>query len=156
MPEYSEEVKEIIRCKKLCFRINGLEPGSGQISVLQKELFNGGLPKGAALMPLQQMDRANCITIGEKVFINHSFVTVAIGGIRIDDDEVMIAPCVKILTANHDFMDRNTLHVKSVHIKRNVWIGAGATLCPGITADENSVVAAGTVVTKDVPDNVVV
>ncbi len=97
MPEYSEEVKEIIRCKKLCFRINGLEPGSGQISVLQKELFNGGLPKGAALMPLQQMDRANCITIGEKVFINHSFVTVAIGGIRIDD-EVMVALCVKILT----------------------------------------------------------
>lgn len=82
-------------------------------------------------------------------------MTVAIGGIRIDD-EVIIAPCVKILTANHDFMDRNTLHVKSVHIKRNAWIGAGATLCPGIIVGENSVVAAGAVVTKDVPDNVVV
>ena len=128
-PEYSEESKEIIRCKKLCFIINGLEPGSGQIRILQEELFNGGLPKSATLVPPQQIDRANCMTIGEKVFINHSFVTVAIGGIRIDD-EVMIAPCVKILTANHDFVACNTLHVKSVHIKRNAWIGAGATLCP--------------------------
>ena len=48
------------------------------------------------------------------------------------------------------------LELGSVHIKRNVWIGAGATILPGVTVGENSIVAAGAVVTKDVPDNTIV
>lgn len=68
----------------------------------------------------------------------------------------MIGPQVTLLTANHDFNDHNTLICKPIHIKENAWIGARATILPGITIGENSVVAGGSVVTKDVEPNVIV
>jgi acetyltransferase-like isoleucine patch superfamily enzyme len=51
---------------------------------------------------------------------------------------------------------RQSLIPGHIHIKKNAWIGAGATILPGVTVGENSVVAAGAVVSKDVPDNTVV
>ena len=64
---------------------------------------------------------------------------------------------MRIATINHDFNNRHTIYTYGkVTIKKNVWIGMGAMICPGVTIGENSVVAAGAVVTKDVPDNVVV
>ena len=72
-------------------------------------------------------------------------------------DGVLIAPRVCIATVNHDVNYRHrffTYH--KVTIKKNAWICVNATICPGVTVGENSVVAAGAVVTRDVPDNVVV
>ena len=60
------------------------------------------------------------------------------------------------MTTNHDFHDYNTLRCKPVHIKKNAWRGCRVTVMPGVTIGENAVVAGGSVVTKDVPDNVVV
>ena len=77
------------------------------------------------------------------------------GGITIDDD-AMIAANVQLISNNHDLYDHAVLTCKPVHIGRNVWIGAGATILPGVTIGENSVVGAASVVTKDVPANVVV
>ena len=97
------------------------------------------------------------IRIGKNVFINHACTFLDLGGITIEDD-VLIGPKVSIITENHPTNpdQRKMLDLKSVHIKRNVWIGANATILPGVTIGENSIVAAGAVVTKDVPDNVVV
>ena len=80
-----------------------------------------------------------------------------LGGITIEDD-VLIGPKVSIITENHPINpdERKILDLKSVIIKRNTWIGANATILPGVTIGENSVVAAGAVVTKDVPTNTVV
>ena len=61
-----------------------------------------------------------------------------------------------IVTTNHDFHDYNTLRCKPVHIKKNAWLGCRVTVMPGVTIGENAGVAGGSVVTKDVPDNVVV
>ena len=71
------------------------------------------------------------------------------GGITIEDD-VLIGPKVNIITENHplDPKERKNLLLKSVLIRRNAWIGAGATILPGVTIGENAVVAAGSVVTK--------
>ncbi|MFA6805456.1 MAG: DapH/DapD/GlmU-related protein [Candidatus Methanomethylophilaceae archaeon] len=79
------------------------------------------------------------------------------GGITIGND-VKFGPFVKILTTNHplDPNDRTTLISDHVVIKDNAWIGANTTILPGITIGRNSVVGAGSVVTKDVPDNVAV
>jgi acetyltransferase-like isoleucine patch superfamily enzyme len=79
------------------------------------------------------------------------------GGITIEDD-VMIGPKVCLTTEGHpiDPQERKKLLVKPIVIKQNAWIGAGATILPGVTIGENSVVAAGAVVTKDVPANNVV
>ena len=79
------------------------------------------------------------------------------GGITIED-EVLIGPKVNLITENHpiDPKDRRALITKPILIKRKAWIGAGVTILPGVTIGENAVVAAGAVVTKDVPDNTIV
>ena len=77
-----------------------------------------------------------------------------LGGIELED-HVLIGPDVKILSVNHplDPEKRRGVNLKRVKIKRNAWIGAGATICPGVTIGENAVIGAGSVVTKDVEDN---
>ncbi|MGM1429520.1 DapH/DapD/GlmU-related protein [Sphingobacterium lactis] len=95
--------------------------------------------------------------IGKNVFINFDCVFLDLGGIRIDDN-VLIAPKVSLLSEGHpiDPTNRQNLIPKAIHIKRNAWIGAGATILQGVTIGENSVVAAGSVVSVNVPDNVIV
>jgi acetyltransferase-like isoleucine patch superfamily enzyme len=97
------------------------------------------------------------IKLGKGVFINHACSFLDLGGITIEDD-VQIAPRVNITSENHplDPSSRRSLDLKAVVIKRNAWIGAGATILPGVTIGENAVVAAGAVVNKDVPANTVV
>ncbi len=79
------------------------------------------------------------------------------GGITIEDN-VYIAPKVNLTTLNHDLKpeNRNAKQAKPIVIKKNAWIGIGATILPGVTIGENSVLGAGSVVTKDVDDNTVV
>ncbi len=95
--------------------------------------------------------------LGKRIFINHACSFLDLGGITIEDD-VQIGPRVNLVTENHplDPADRKSLLLNRILIKRNAWIGAGATILPGVTIGENSVVAAGALVNKDVPDNTVV
>lgn len=96
-------------------------------------------------------------TIGKNVFINHACSFLDLGGITIEDD-VLIGPRVNLVTESHPLNpdDRKTLLTKPIVIKHRAWIGAGATILPGVTVGENAVVAAGSVVSKDVPANTVV
>jgi len=95
--------------------------------------------------------------IGKNVFINFDCVFLDLGGIEIEDN-VFIAPKVSLLSEGHPIssQDRHSLIPKRIHIKRNAWIGANATILPGVTVGENAVVASGAVVSKDVADNTVV
>ena len=97
------------------------------------------------------------LSIGKNVFINFDCTFLTLGGITIEDD-VLIGPKVSLITENHPLEPklRKGLIGKSILIKRNAWIGANATILPGITIGENAVIAAGAVVSKNVPDNVVV
>ena len=80
------------------------------------------------------------IKIGKRVFINHACSFLDLGGITIEDD-VQIGPRVNLITENHplDPSTRKSLDLKSILVKRNAWIGAAATILPGITIGENSV-----------------
>ena len=95
--------------------------------------------------------------IGKNVFINFDCVFLDLGGITIEDN-VLIAPRVNILSEGHPIFpnERHSLVPGHIHIKKNAWIGAGATILPGVTIGENAVVAAGAVVSKDVPDDAMV
>jgi len=97
------------------------------------------------------------ITIGKNVFINFDCTFLALGGITIEDD-VLIGPKVSLITENHPLNpeERKGLIGKPILIKKNAWIGANATILPGVTIGKNAVVAAGAVVSKDVPDNTIV
>ena len=95
--------------------------------------------------------------IGKNVFINFDCVFLDLGGITIEDG-VLIAPKVSLISEGHPISpeQRHSLVPKHIHIKKNAWIGANATILHGVTIGQNAVIAAGSVVTKDVPDNVVV
>ena len=80
---------------------------------------------------------------------------MASGTITIEDN-ALVAAYVKLISNNHDPYDRAVLTCKPVVLKKNCWIGAGAVILPGVTVGENSIVGAGSVVTKDVPANTVV
>ncbi|WP_140486010.1 DapH/DapD/GlmU-related protein [Flavobacterium sp. GSA192] len=97
------------------------------------------------------------IKIGKNVFINFDSVFLDLGGITIEDN-VLIAPKVSLLTEGHptSIEDRHSLIPKPIYIKKNAWIGANSTILSGVTIGENAVVAAGAVVSEDVPDNTIV
>lgn len=98
------------------------------------------------------------ISVGRNVFINQNCTFYDLGGLDIGDD-VMIGPNVSIITSGHPIepsLRRASVIAKPVVIERNVWIAAGATIIGGVTVGENSAVAAGSVVTKDVPRNTLV
>ena len=80
-----------------------------------------------------------------------------LGGITIEDN-VLIAPKVSLLSEGHPVspQSRQSLVPGRIHIKKNTWIGAGATILPGVTIGKNAVVAAGAVVSKDVAANTIV
>ena len=86
------------------------------------------------------------------MFINFDCTFLTLGGVLIEDN-VLIGPGVKILSEGHPLHpeDRQTLVPGKIHIKQNAWIGAGSIILPGVTIGENAVVAAGAVVTRDVP-----
>jgi acetyltransferase-like isoleucine patch superfamily enzyme len=95
------------------------------------------------------------IRVGHKVFINQCCTIYDMGGVDIAD-RVMIGPNVSIITSGHPLQPserRAYIEAKPIVIEENVWIAAGATILGGVTVGENSVVAAGAIVTKDVPPN---
>lgn len=102
-------------------------------------------------------DYGRNIHIGKNVFINNGATFTDLGGIYLDDD-VLIGPNASLISVNHplDPQQRHGNILSPVHVHRNAWIGANATVLPGITIGENAVVAAGAVVTHDVPANTVV
>jgi acetyltransferase-like isoleucine patch superfamily enzyme len=95
------------------------------------------------------------IRVGRNVFVNQNCTFYDLGGLDIADD-VMIGSNVSIITSGHPIEPsrrRDGVIAKPIAIERNVWIAAGATIIGGVTIGENSVVAAGSVVTRDVPPN---
>lgn len=97
------------------------------------------------------------MTFGKNVFINSGCHFQDQGGITIGDG-TNIGHGVTIATLNHGIEpeDRHSLYPAAVIIGRNVWVGAGATILPGVTIGDNAIVGAGSVVTKEVPSNTIV
>jgi len=80
------------------------------------------------------------IRSGKNVFVNHACTSLDMGGISVED-EVLLGPKVHLITENHplDPADRKAIIAKPIVLKRNAWIGAAATILPGVTIGENSV-----------------
>ncbi len=152
---FAEAVEEMMRARTLCFRANQCSPDDPTYVKHLEELFGRKLDDVRILTPFI-CDFGNRVTLGKNVFINHSAILSASGGIEFQDG-VSLAPGVRIATINHDYNNRHTLYTYGkVTVKKNAWLGMNCTICPGVTIGENAVVAAGAVVTKDVPDNAVV
>lgn len=148
---FAEAGQEMIRARTLCAKANAVLPDDPSYIKYLEELFNQQLKDVRILTPFI-CDFGNRVKFGKNVFINHSAILSASGGIEFEDG-VMLAPGVRIATINHDYNERHTKYTYGkATIKRNAWIGMNVTICPGVTIGEYAVVAAGAVVTKDVPD----
>ena len=154
--EYFKEASaEMIRARTLCAKANAKLPDDPTYVADLEALFGRKLDGIRILTPFI-CDFGNRVKFGKNVFINHSAILSASGGIEFEDG-VSIAPGVRIATINHDFNERHTKYTYGkVTIKKNAWLGINVTVCPGVTIGKYAVVAAGAVITKDVPDYAVV
>lgn len=128
-----------------------------EIRRLLSGILDKPVDKSVNIFPPLYINSGKNLSIDKGVFINFGCTFLALGGIIIEEN-VLIAPGVRLLSEGHPLAaeERHTLVPHPVHIKKNAWIGAGATILPGVSVGENAVVAAGAVVTKDVPDNAMV
>src|SRR4051812_38317287 len=126
-----------------------------EIRALFSELIGKKVHDSFLLIPPFFTAGGDEIRVGHNVFVNQNCTFYDLGGLDIAEN-VMIGPNVSIITAGHPLepSQRRTATIgKPIVIERNVWIAAGATIIGGVTVGENSVVAAGSVVTRDVPPN---
>lgn len=155
-PQFYKITEGVLVTKKLSVKLNQ-STDFDEIRQILGEILGKKVDETTTLFTPFHTNFGRFITIGKNVFINHGCSFLDLGGITIEDD-VLIGPNVQLITENHPLKpsERKALNLKSILIKKNVWIGAGAIILPGVTVGENSVVAAGAVVAKDVPANVVV
>ena len=142
--------------KKLLLQMNQSSDPE-EIRKLLGQITGSSIHEGVAVFTPLYINYGKNTRIGKNVFINFDCTFLDLGGIIIEDN-VLIAPKVSLLSEGHPIApeNRQSLMVGKIHIKKNVWIGANATILPGVTIGENSIVAAGAVVSKDVPEYVIV
>jgi len=155
-PEYKDIGEAVDRTIKLSKKLNSATD-TNEIRFVLSEILRKPVPESTVVFTPFYTNVGINITLGENVFINHACSFLDLGGIVIKDD-VMIGPRVNITSENHPVepQNRKTMSPAKVVLEKNVWVGAGATILPGVTVGQNSVVAAGAVVNKDVPPNTVV
>ncbi|MBE6499114.1 MAG: galactoside O-acetyltransferase [Methanobrevibacter thaueri] len=150
-----EELEFTIKQTKLLFKFNHTEPQTEEYSILLNELLDGNIGENSTITTPFAGAAFDHMQIGNNVFINSNCLAMARGGIIIEDD-VMIAGNVQLLSNNHDEYERQVLLCEKIIIKKGAWIGAGASIMPGVTVGKYAIVGAGAIVTKDVPDYSVV
>lgn len=146
--------KEIAAGRKtteLLFKLNHTIPMSEEYSQILKEIFGDNIGENTYIAPPLNGAAINKLKIGSNVFINSNLLAMSRGGITIEDD-VQIAGNVSLLSNNHGVYERMILTCKPILIQRGAWIGANAVILPGVSVGKHSIVGAGSVVTKDVPD----
>ena len=146
-----EERKEGQRQTQLLFKINHTMPFTEEYNCLVQELFGENIGEGSSITPPLNGACVGSMKIGKNVLINSNLLAMARGGITIEDN-AMLAANVQLISNNHDPYDLWTLPCKPVLVKEYAWIGAGATILPGVCIGKHAIVGAGSVVTKDVPD----
>ena len=142
---------------KITARLNGQYHTPDEVRQMMAELTASEIDESFAMFPPFHTDCGKNLKIGKRVFINAGCQFQDQGGIEIGDD-VLIGPQTIIATLNHDPdpEKRGGMFAKSVKIGNMAWLGARVTICPGVTIGDGAIVAAGAVVTKDVPPRTVV
>ncbi|MCM1541240.1 MAG: sugar O-acetyltransferase [Blautia sp.] len=146
-------------CRQKLYELNHILPGErAKIPSLLKSLF-GKTGDTVWLEPPFYCDYGWNIEVGENFCANFGLTILDVGKVTMGDN-VLIAPNVSIYTAGHpihpDSRNSGYEYGIPVTIGNNVWIGGSAVILPGITIGDNAVVGAGSVVTKDIPDNMIV
>ncbi|WP_251623783.1 sugar O-acetyltransferase [Odoribacter lunatus] len=156
-PDFPRLCEEVENTRRLIGELNTGYHSPDEVRALLERIWGQPLDASVRMFPPFYTAFGKTTRVGKEVFINFGCTFLDQGGITIEDG-VFIGPGAKILTEGHPEQPeiRHTLQTQPVIICRKAWIGAGAIILPGVTVGENAIVAAGAVVTKDVPDNAVV
>ena len=152
-------LEELIATHDIIHQYNKIPPSntSERFSILQGLLGNIGDDNIIINQPFY-CDYGKQISVGKRFFANFNFTVLDEAQVTIGDD-CFIGPNVSIYTACHstDPEERNSRRewAEPVSIGNNVWIGGSVTILPGVNIGNNVTIGAGSVVTKDIPDNVV-
>lgn len=141
-------------CKKLLQKLNFMDRSDFEgIAKVVKELL--GSSEDAFINPPFYCDYGSNIQVGKKFFANYNCTILDVAKVKIGD-YCQLAPNVAIYTAGHPIYPdtRNSMYEygKEITIGDNVWIGGNTVICPGVHIGNNVVIGAGSVVTKDIPD----
>lgn len=150
--------EERLYCKELIYDYNHSRPSE---EAKRREILDrllGGLGKDAWIEPPFRLAYGSHTHIGDNFYANFNLVIVDDTDVYIGNN-VMVAPNVTITATGHpvhpDLRRHGEQFSFQVHIGDYVWLGAGAIILPGVTIGDNSVIGAGSVVTRDIPANVV-
>jgi len=158
-PESKQFIADVERAMAITPALNRLTyADADEVRSLFEELTGQKADEHFRLIPPFYTDCGKNIRVGARVFINQNCTFYALAAITIGDD-VMIGPNVSLIASEHPIAPsqrRAYLLGRPINIEKAVWIAAGATVIGGVTVGENSVVAAGSVVTRDVPPNTLV
>ena len=155
----SEIMDDQVLCLEKLYDYNQARPLEGEKrEALLKSMF-ASVGEGTYIEPpLHANWGGKRVHLGKLVYANFNLTLVDDAPIYIGDN-TMLGPNVVIATAGHpinpELRERVTQYNKEVHIGKNVWLGAGVVVMPGVTIGDNSVIGAGSIVTKDIPANVV-
>lgn len=149
--------RERQHCRDLCQQLNAThEDEKEERQRLLAELF--GHETDAWIQPPFFCDYGTNITLGSRVFFNFNCVVLDVGRVTIGS-HVLFGPSVQIYTATHPLIAaerrKGVESARPITIGSDVWVGGGAILCPGVTIGDRSVIGAGSVVTRDIPADVV-
>lgn len=155
-PMDPELVTARVRARDLCQALNSTrdseEEGRRRILI---ELFGSGGDQ-VWMQPPFYCDYGSNIHLGHRVFFNFNCVVLDVCAVRVGDF-TLFGPAVQIYTATHPLeaeLRRAREFGKPVTIGADVWVGGAAVICPGVTIGSRSVIGAGSVVTRDIPDDV--
>jgi acetyltransferase-like isoleucine patch superfamily enzyme len=153
-PEFRAMHERVLHVTELTSQLNVLPFGdeAGRTALLE-EILGGPLPAGLTIYPPFYTDHGLRLDLGERVFINQGCTFLDYAGIRLGAG-VMVAPRATFITVGHPVDPderRRFLTGAPIDVADNVWIGAGATILPGVSIGRDAVIAAGAVVADDVP-----
>lgn len=150
--------QDLQKCKDICFEYNQLRPShhTERINILY-QLF-GKVKSILAVQSPFWCDFGYNIEVGENFYANHGCVIIDCAKVTFGDN-VFIGPNCGFYTAGHPIdSERRNVGLEYAHpitVGNNVWFGGGVQVLPGVTIGSNVVIGSGSVVTKDIPDNVV-
>lgn len=152
--EFQAMAERVLRATELTSRLNVLpfEDEAGKAGLFER-ILGRPLPAGVTIYPPFYTDHGLRLDLAERVFINQNCTFLDYAGIRLGE-RVMIGPKATFITVGHPVDPgerREWLTGGPIDVAENVWIGAGATILPGVSIGRDSVVAAGAVVADDVP-----
>lgn len=150
--------KEREKAKDICFAYNQIKPSNREA---KKEIIRKLFGKTKENFLIEQpfmCDYGYNIEIGENFYANHNLIILDGNKVSFGDN-VFIAPNCGFYTAGHplDYKQRNQglEYAKPIRVGNNVWIGGNVVVLPGVTIGDNCVIGAGSIVTKDIPENTV-